>query len=62
MKTSQNIKTSKNKDGLEFIEINNDKAEARIALQGAHVDWWKPKSVQDDILWLSSNARYDFLN
>ncbi|MDC0285763.1 hypothetical protein OAK42_01330, partial [Candidatus Poseidoniaceae archaeon] len=59
MKTSQNIKTSKNKDGLEFIKINNDKAEARIALQGAHVDWWNSKSVQDDILWLSSNARYE---
>ena len=43
MKTSQNIKISKNKDGLEFIEINNDKAEARIALQGAHVDWWNAK-------------------
>ena len=53
MKTSQNIKISKNKDGLEFIEINNDKAEARIALQGAHVDWWNSKSIQDDILWLS---------
>jgi len=59
MKTSQNIKTLKNKDGLEFIKINNDKAEARIALQGAHVDWWNSKSVQDDILWLSSNARYE---
>ena len=59
MKTSQNIKISKNKDGLEFIEINNDKAEARIALQGAHVDWWNSKSIQDDILWLSSNARYE---
>ena len=57
MKTSQNIKTSKNKDGLEFIKINNDKAEARIALQGAHVDWWNSKSVQDDILGLSSNER-----
>lgn len=45
MKISQNIKISKNKDGLEFIEINNDKADAKIALQGAHVDWWKPKSV-----------------
>ena len=55
MKTSQNIKISKNKDGLEFIEINNEKAEARMALQGAHVDWWKPRSIQDDVLWLSVN-------
>ena len=43
MKISQNIKISKNKDGLKFIDINNDKADAKIALQGAHVDWWKPK-------------------
>ena len=42
MKISQNIKISKNKDGLEFIEIDNDSANAKIALQGAHVDWWKP--------------------
>ena len=46
MKTSKNIKISKNKDGLELIEINNDIADARIALQGAHMDWWKPKAIQ----------------
>ena len=59
MKTSQNIKIFNNKDGLEFIEIDNDLANAKIALQGAHVDWWKPKSIKDDVLWLSSNARYE---
>ena len=59
MKISPNIKIFKNKDGLKFIDINNDKADARIALQGAHVDWWKPKLIKDDVLWLSSNARYE---
>ncbi|MDG1095921.1 MAG: D-hexose-6-phosphate mutarotase, partial [Methylophilaceae bacterium] len=59
MKTSQNIKIFNNKDGLEFIEIDNDLANAKIALQGAHVDWWKPKFIKDDVLWLSSNARYE---
>ena len=59
MKISQNIKISKNKDGLEFIEIDNGLAKAKIALQGAHVDWWKPKAIKDDVLWLSSNARYE---
>ena len=59
MKISQNIKIFKNKDGLKFIDINNVKADARIALQGAHVDWWKPKLIKDDVLWLSSNARYE---
>ena len=59
MKKSKNIKASKNEDGLEFLEIKNTKAEARIAIQGAHVDWWKPYSAKDDVLWLSSNARYE---
>jgi glucose-6-phosphate 1-epimerase len=59
MKLSKNIKISKNKDGLEFIEIKNSQAEARIALQGAHVDWWKPNTIKDDVLWISSNARYE---
>lgn len=59
IKTSSNIKIYKNEDGLEFIEINNTLADGRVALQGAHVDWWKPKSIKDDVLWSSSNARYE---
>jgi len=38
MKLSKNLKIFKNQDGLEFLEIKNSQAEARIALQGAHVD------------------------
>ena len=59
MKLSKNLKIFKNQDGLEFLEIKNSQAEARIALQGAHVDWWKPNTIKDDVLWLSSNARYE---
>ena len=59
IKTSSNIKIYKNEDGLEFIEINNTLADGRVALQGAHVDWWKPKSIKNDVLWASSNARYE---
>lgn len=44
--------------GLDYIEINNDYASAKIALQGAHVMAWQPKSQQHPVLWLSSNARY----
>ncbi len=46
-------------NGLQFIEIDNSLAVARIALQGAHVDWWRPKSTNQDVLWRSSNARYE---
>jgi len=46
-------------NGLEFIEISNPLAEAKIGLQGAHVAWWRPKSSSEDVLWLSSNARYE---
>lgn len=44
--------------GLDYIEIDNDFATAKIALQGAHVMAWQPKSQQHPVLWLSSNARY----
>ncbi|MDC0423415.1 D-hexose-6-phosphate mutarotase [Methylophilaceae bacterium] len=46
-------------DGLQFIEIDNSLAVGRIALQGGHVDWWRPKSAKQDVLWRSSNARYE---
>lgn len=44
---------------LQFIEVNNSLAVARISLQGAHVDWWRPKSAKQDVLWRSTNARYE---
>lgn len=44
--------------GLDYIEINNAFASAKIALQGAHIMAWQPKSQQHPVLWLSSNARY----
>ncbi len=44
--------------GLDYIEINNVYASAKIALQGAHIMAWQPKSQQQPVLWLSSNARY----
>ncbi|MGZ8257825.1 MAG: D-hexose-6-phosphate mutarotase [Methylotenera sp.] len=45
-------------NGLEYIEINNSLATAKIALQGGHIMSWQPKSQAQPVLWLSSNARY----
>lgn len=56
---NKSIKITSETNGLQFIEIDNSLAVARIALQGAHVDWWRPKSAKHDVLWLSSNARYE---
>lgn len=44
--------------GLHFLEIDNPLATARIALQGAHVVHWQPKSEAEPVLWLSEHARY----
>jgi glucose-6-phosphate 1-epimerase len=43
---------------LEYIEIENRYARAKLALQGAHVIQWQPKFTAQPVLWLSSNARY----
>ncbi len=48
----------KDANGLDYIEIDNRHATAKIALQGAHVMHWQPKSTDQPVLWLSSNARY----
>jgi glucose-6-phosphate 1-epimerase len=56
---NKSIKITDGNDGLQFIEIDNSLAVARIAFQGGHVDWWRPKSVKQDVLWCSSNARYE---
>ena len=57
--TTEVIKVTKDSSGLEFIEIQNNFAIAKIALQGGHVVWWRPKSSAQDVLWLSSNSRYE---
>jgi glucose-6-phosphate 1-epimerase len=56
--SAQSYKISQNEVGLKFITINNELASAKIALQGAHVMQWKPHNIKNEVLWLSSNARY----
>ena len=53
------VKLSKEEGNLEFINITNTLAVAKIGLQGGHVVWWKPKSIKEDVLWLSTSARYE---
>ena len=51
------LKFTEDAQGLKFIEIDNALATAKIALQGAHIMQWQPKSAAHPVLWLSSQAR-----
>lgn len=52
------IKITEDENGLQYIELDNPLATAKIALQGAHVIHWQPKSEKHPVLWLSEHARY----
>jgi glucose-6-phosphate 1-epimerase len=52
------IKISGDANGLKYIEIDNPLATAKIALQGAHVMHWQPKTEKQPILWLSEQTRF----
>ena len=55
---NHHVRFIRDESGLDYIEIDNELATAKIALQGAHVMTWQPKTQQHPVLWLSSNARY----
>jgi glucose-6-phosphate 1-epimerase len=55
---SAGITQYQDEHGLQFLSVENSHANATIALQGAHVMHWQPKSASQPVLWLSSNARY----
>ena len=56
--TSKYLKIEES-NGLQYLKIDNPLAEATVSLQGAHVSWWRPKSTTEDVLWLSTNARFE---
>lgn len=56
--STDEVRLVKDANGLDYIEIENRYATAKLALQGAHVMHWQPKSTAEPVLWLSSNARY----
>jgi glucose-6-phosphate 1-epimerase len=53
-----NIKLTNDANGLQYLEIDNQFATAKIALQGGHVMHWQPKTEKYPVLWLSDHARY----
>ncbi len=55
---AEGVSVIKDENGLEYVEIDNRHATAKLALQGAHMMHWQPKSTAQPVLWLSSNARY----
>lgn len=52
------VKITEDENGLHYIEVDNNLAQAKIALQGAHVMHWQPKTEKYPVLWLSDHARY----
>ena len=50
------IKHHKLTNGFEYIEIQNSVAQAKIALQGAHIFEYKSKT---DLLWLSKTSPFE---
>lgn len=52
------IKITADANGLKYIELDNEFAKAKIALQGAHVMEFQPKTEEHPVLWLSDKARY----
>lgn len=58
LKLHAHVTQTKDESGLQYLEIDNPLASAKIALQGAHVIAWKPRFLNEPVLWLSSNARF----
>lgn len=52
------VKVTEDANGLQYLEIDNPLATAKIALQGGHVIHWQPKCEKQPVLWLSDHARY----
>lgn len=46
-----------NPDGLIVVDIENPLASAKLALQGAHLLSWRPRSTSLPVVWLSESAQ-----
>jgi glucose-6-phosphate 1-epimerase len=53
------VRFIKDENGLDYIEIENRHATAKIALQGGHVMHWQPRHTAEPVLWLSKESRYE---
>ncbi len=58
LKLHAHVMQTQDEAGMQYLEVDNPLAKARIALQGAHVIDWHPKFLAEPVLWLSSNARF----
>jgi len=52
------LELKKLSNGFEYLEIRNENASAKIALQGAHIFEYK-RSGEDDLLWLSEMSDFE---
>jgi len=53
------VRFIKDENGLDYIEIENRFATAKIALQGGHVMSWQPKHTKEPVLWMSDQSRFE---
>lgn len=53
------VRFIKDEKGLDYIEIENRHATAKLALQGGHVMHWQPRHTAEPVLWLSKESRYE---
>lgn len=53
------VRFIKDENGLDYIEIDNRFASAKLALQGGHVMHWQPHHTKQPVLWLSDQSRYE---
>lgn len=52
------IKMTTDASGLQYLEVHNQFATAKVALQGGHVMQFHPAHEEHPVLWLSDQARY----
>lgn len=53
------VRFIKDEAGLDYIEIENRFASAKLALQGAHLMYWHPKHTVQPVLWMSEQSRFE---
>lgn len=56
---AEDVRFIKDANGLDYIEIENRFATAKLALQGGHVMHWQPHHTTQPVLWLSQESRYE---
>lgn len=55
----EDVRFIKDQNGLDYIDIENRFATAKIALQGGHIMHWQPRHTVEPVLWLSDQSRYE---